>query len=759
MLLAAALALAGAVMGQPEAARADAEPDTTGPEVGWVTLTPTVDVGAGAQTATAFMQLIDPSGVNPPFAALRRQLDSRMIYASYTTGDMPSQLVDGDVTDGVWRFDFDIPLGLAAGDWDLVLTQAFDSASNLTVVDSGLSVLAVENSGVVDEDAPVISDIAVSRTTVDVTEQTQEIEFSFTVTDVLGLDSEYEPFVYLEFDLVNGMDAPLQLVSGDLHNGVWAGSVRVYPGAVPGDASLLVLGSFVDLGGNRTESFFELAEIDVINDGDIDSTAPQATVLSVSPSVVEVGADPTPVTIRVEVADPATARIRWLNYESDGRYFEDADVERVSGDDFAGVYDVTIPIRPTAAASTISLHLGYADAFGNWAELEDLEVQVVVDDEAPTASAWSFSPGTVTAGGSVTVSVRLVDPAGVVADGSGILAMLRRADRAWGISANLTRSSGTNYDGIWTGTFQIPVTRPTETLELELLNVEDGLSNRADRTATKTLKVTAAKPTGPVPTISGAAKVGSKLTAVTGTWTPKGEVGLNYQWYRGSTPIPNAKSKTYTLAAADANKAVSVKVSGAIGSGAAVTKASTAVAVKPGDLTAKAPTISGTARVGEQLRATVPTWAPSGVKFSYQWLRNGKAIASATKSSYTLAAADKGQKISLKVTGSLAGYTAAAKTSAAKTVAAGVLKSATPEVTGTFKVGKTLTAQAGSWTAGTTLKYQWFRDGVAIKGATSKTYKLVKADGRKMVTVKVTGSKAGYTTVTKVATKILRVLP
>ncbi|MDR1043256.1 MAG: hypothetical protein LBL54_05060, partial [Clostridiales Family XIII bacterium] len=47
----------------------------------------------------------------------------------------------------------------------------------------------------------------------------------------------------------------------------------------------------------------------------------------------------------------------------------------------------------------------------------------------------------------------------------------------------------------------------------------------------------------------------------------------------------------------------------------------------------------------------------SGVKYKYQWLRNGKAIKKATKSSYKITKADKNKKISVKVTGTVEGYT------------------------------------------------------------------------------------------------------
>ncbi len=66
--------------------------------------------------------------------------------------------------------------------------------------------------------------------------------------------------------------------------------------------------------------------------------------------------------------------------------------------------------------------------------------------------------------------------------------------------------------------------------------------------------------------------------------------------------------------------------------------------------------ISGTAKVGKKLSAKVSKWKPSGIKFRYQWLRNGVAIGGATKSSYKIAKADKGLKISVRVTATKAGY-------------------------------------------------------------------------------------------------------
>ncbi|MFT3887829.1 MAG: hypothetical protein QM713_06670 [Arachnia sp.] len=172
------------------------------------------------------------------------------------------------------------------------------------------------------------------------------------------------------------------------------------------------------------------------------------------------------------------------------------------------------------------------------------------------------------------------------------------------------------------------------------------------------------------------------------------------------------------------------------------------------------PTITGTAKVGKKLTAKAGTWKPAPVKLAYQWLRNGKAIKGATKATYTLTASDRGTRVSVKVTGSKAGYATASKTSSATgKVAAGTL-TATPKptISGTAKVGKKLTAKAKAWKpAPVKLSYQWLRNGKAIKGATKATYTLAKADRGARITVRVKGSKAGYTTVSKTSSASSRV--
>jgi hypothetical protein len=92
------------------------------------------------------------------------------------------------------------------------------------------------------------------------------------------------------------------------------------------------------------------------------------------------------------------------------------------------------------------------------------------------------------------------------------------------------------------------------------------------------------------------------------------------------------------------------------------------------------------------------------------------------------------------------------------TVARAYLTPRHPTISGSAKVGGTLTAKPGKWKpSGTTFTYQWNRDGSAISGATNSTYAPVNADAGQVLTVSVTGDYFNYddVTVTSGVTKVV----
>ncbi|MFT3971648.1 MAG: peptidoglycan-binding protein [Micropruina sp.] len=169
-----------------------------------------------------------------------------------------------------------------------------------------------------------------------------------------------------------------------------------------------------------------------------------------------------------------------------------------------------------------------------------------------------------------------------------------------------------------------------------------------------TLK-TAAKPT-----ISGAAKAGSTLTAKAGSWAPA-PVTFSYQWYRGSARIAGATAASYTVTAADGGAALRVAVTGTKTGYAAVTTKSAATATVPRQLTAPTPTITGTRKAGKTLKVKAGAWGPGSVALSYRWYRGSTLVKGATTTRFKLTAKDKGAKVSVVVRGSKAGYATAEK--------------------------------------------------------------------------------------------------
>lgn len=157
----------------------------------------------------------------------------------------------------------------------------------------------------------------------------------------------------------------------------------------------------------------------------------------------------------------------------------------------------------------------------------------------------------------------------------------------------------------------------------------------------------------------------------------------------------------------------------------------------------------GTARVGLRVAANTAGWIP-GTGFTYQWNRSGRPISGARYARYVPVAADRGRSLTVTVTGTSPGFvTAVSKRSAARKVGYGKLVARTPKITGKVKVGKKLKAHRGTWSPTPRYSYRWYANGKRIKGATKSRYKITKSRKGKRITVKVTGKRTGYASITK----------
>lgn len=258
------------------------------------------------------------------------------------------------------------------------------------------------------------------------------------------------------------------------------------------------------------------------------------------------------------------------------------------------------------------------------------------------------------------------------------------------------------------------------------------------------------------PKLTGTARVGQTLSVDAGKWGP-GTVALSYQWYSDGKAVSGATDDSYAVQPSDAGSPLRVVVTGLRTNYTQTDRAAQSDVVDNGTLTATpTPKITGTVAVGNKLTAVAGTWGPGKVSLAYQWSRNGKEIDGATSSSYTIEVGDLDDVLTVAVTGSRVGYNAVTKTSAkTDAVAPGTLSVNGVKITGTAKVGKTLTAVPGTWTpSGVTFTYQWYRGSAKIDGATKSTYKLAKVNKGASVSVRVVGSLEGYRNLGKQSAKV-----
>ncbi len=216
--------------------------------------------------------------------------------------------------------------------------------------------------------------------------------------------------------------------------------------------------------------------------------------------------------------------------------------------------------------------------------------------------------------------------------------------------------------------------------------------------------------------------------------------------------ITGATASTYTLGDADVGAQMTVEVTYTDGWGTVegpLTSSATTPVVNVNDAPVGIPTISGTPTEDQTLTADASGIADSdGLgTFSYQWYRDTGsgpvAITGATALAYTLGDADVGANISVQVSYTDGGGTSENVMSAQTAPIVNVNDAPTgvPVISGTVTEDQTLTADTSGIADADglgTFAYQWYRDGVAITGATASTYTLGDADVGTAITVNVT---------------------
>ena len=268
--------------------------------------------------------------------------------------------------------------------------------------------------------------------------------------------------------------------------------------------------------------------------------------------------------------------------------------------------------------------------------------------------------------------------------------------------------------------------------------------------------------------------VGATLTATVGVWTSVPAVSsYTQQWQRSSDggtsnfiDIAGATALTYVVTASDVGFPLRIRVTATNANGSSAPQPSSATLAGAAGYNVSVPTVRGNYVVGQTLESTDGTWSsPYTITLSFQWKRDGVNITSAVSPTYTVVAADIGTVTTVQVTASTLQGSLAVTSPSRGTVTA-VNNSVLPTISGTVRVGSTLTVAQGTWlnaVNGITQQWQSSSDSTtwnAITGATATTYVLTTAESGLYIRAQVfgnftSGSTAYKTTANTAATVVV----
>jgi hypothetical protein len=269
------------------------------------------------------------------------------------------------------------------------------------------------------------------------------------------------------------------------------------------------------------------------------------------------------------------------------------------------------------------------------------------------------------------------------------------------------------------------------------------------------------------PTITGETKLGQALTARAGAWTGEQPIEVEYHWRScnqrgGFCRDLERTGETYPLRRSDVDRTLRVLVlaENEVETSAAMSDPTALVAPAAPTVAPRntgEPSISGTTRVGQVLRTTRGTWTGTEpITYEFRWYRcegrgaadasDCRRISNAADNTYVLRQADAGFRIRSQVVARNAdGQDTATSNPTNVVTAARPVNTTEPSISGTARVGSTLTANRGQWAGDQpiTYSYVWLRCSAQgdncseIQGANDTRYEVRDADTGRTIRVRV----------------------
>ena len=374
----------------------------------------------------------------------------------------------------------------------------------------------------------------------------------------------------------------------------------------------------------------------------------------------------------------------------------------------------SLTLAQAQVGKAISVQASYTDLLGSAESVTSgATAQVANVNDAP--SGGLTISGSATQGQTLTAANTLAD-----ADGLGQISY------QW-------LAGGVAIDGATGNTLTLGQAQVDKAISVKA-SYTDRLGTPESVTSSATAQVANVNdaPSGSV-TISGSATQGQTLTAANTLADADGLGRISYQWLADGWMITGATADTLTLGQAQVGKAISVQAvySDLLGTAESVASSATAQVANINDAPTGTVTISGTATQGQTLTATHTLADADGLgKISYQWLADGVTITGATGRTLTLTQAQVDKAISVQAVYSDLLGTAESVSSSATANVVNVNDLGTLAISGTMTQTRVLTATVtdADGVPGAGVRYQWLADGVAITGATAKSYTLTQAD-------------------------------
>ena len=431
------------------------------------------------------------------------------------------------------------------------------------------------------------------------------------------------------------------------------------------------------------------------------------------------------------------------------------------GSNIDGATGSSLTLTSSQEGQTIQVQVSFEDDDG----FSETATSVATETVAAAEQANNPATGLPTISGTPQVEQTLTADTSAIDDEDGLSSVSYRYQ--W-------LAAGSNIDGATGSSYTPSASDAGKTVQVRVSFTDDA-DNEETLTSAATTAVAATVPTAP---LSLTVTPGDQSQELHASWQAPSSnggsdiTGYKVQWKEAASSWDTAAdvseatvtgtSHTITRLTGGVEYAVRVMATNDAGDGPASTEAkgtpaggvSEQVVEPENSAPTGLPTISGTAQVGETLTASTSNIADEdgldGVSYGYRWVRNDGTddadIAGGTSSTYTLADADEGKTVRVRVTFTDdAGNDESLTSAETETVQARPNSPATgaPAIGGTPQVGETLTASTSDIAdqdglTNVSYRYQWVAGGSDIDGATGSSYILTASEQGQTIKVRVT---------------------